>query len=127
MWKALICATDDDGGTGCDGLPVTVRYAADLTAAFVTAEPAASVALTARVRNNGGAQVPAGVSISFYADGTLIGTTATAQALDPVRRKWSPSPGRRPPPATTPSPLSPTTLRRACILNVTEQGPYQHE
>jgi len=46
------------------------------------------VLLTARVRNDGGRQAPAGAPVAFYlgdpdAGGTLVGATATTQALDP--------------------------------------------
>ena len=55
---------------------------ADLTVAFVTAEPAGSVDLTAQVNNTAGAQVPAGLPVAFYANGTHVGTAATTKALE---------------------------------------------
>ncbi len=39
------------------------------------------ISLTASVRNNGGDTIPAGLPVAFYAGDTLIGTTATTQAL----------------------------------------------
>ncbi len=38
--------------------------------------------LTARVSNTAGAQIAAGLPVAFYANGTLLGTAATTQALD---------------------------------------------
>ncbi|MBS1252762.1 MAG: hypothetical protein MAG451_01804 [Anaerolineales bacterium] len=60
----------------------------DLAAAFVSAEPASSVSLIARVSNDGPQPALAGVSVAFYlgdpnAGGALIDTAATTAQLLP--------------------------------------------
>ncbi|MCG2738731.1 MAG: proprotein convertase P-domain-containing protein, partial [Syntrophaceae bacterium] len=61
--------------------------AAELSAALVTAEPAAgtpfSVTLTAVVSNTGSVEIPAGLPVGFYVGDMRIGAAATIQALGP--------------------------------------------
>ncbi len=80
--------TDRAGNASLEGAFDLFVDAPGFTAAFVTAEPSNSISLTARVSNDGGKQAAAGVSVAFYlgdpeAGGTLIGTAATTQALNP--------------------------------------------
>jgi subtilisin-like proprotein convertase family protein len=59
---------------------------ADLTTALVSAETAVGasspISLTARVSQNGGDEVPAGLPVAFYLDGAFIGTAATSGTLN---------------------------------------------
>jgi hypothetical protein len=80
--------TDRAGNASLEGPFDLFVDAPGFTATFVTAEPSNSISLTARVSNDGGKQAAAGVSVAFYlgdpeAGGTLIGTAATTQVLDP--------------------------------------------
>lgn len=65
--------------------------AAQLSAALVTAEPAAgtpfSVTLTAVVSNTGSVEIPAGLPVGFYVGDMRIGAATTAQALGPGQSK----------------------------------------
>ncbi|MBM4467808.1 MAG: hypothetical protein FJ014_20035, partial [Chloroflexi bacterium] len=68
----------------------------NLTATFLTAEPASSVRIEARVSNTGGGGAPDGLSVAFYANGDLIGTAPTSQMLtaglsETVAITWDPA------------------------------------
>ncbi|NOZ06270.1 MAG: hypothetical protein GXP41_07975, partial [Chloroflexi bacterium] len=78
----------DLAGNITTGGPYTVTVTcadADLNATLVDAMTAVGagspISLTARVANNGGDDMAPGMSVSFYADDTLIGTALTAHTL----------------------------------------------
>ncbi len=83
-----INAIDEAGNTTTMG-PFYVEVtciAANLSTAIVSAQTAVGasspISVTARVSNNGGAQVAAGLPVAFYLDGAFIGTAATSGTLN---------------------------------------------
>jgi hypothetical protein len=83
-----INAIDGAGNTTTMG-PFYVEItciAADLSTAIISAQTPAGatspISLTARVSNNGGAEVAAGLPVAFYLDGAFIDTAATSGTLN---------------------------------------------
>lgn len=81
-------AVDEAGNAitfGPHYLELTCRAAA-LTATLVNAETVVGagspISLTARVSNTGGAAIPAGLPVAFYANNALVGVAVTAQTLN---------------------------------------------
>jgi len=88
VYAIWVNAVDEAGNAATFGphyLALTCR-AADLTATLISAEVAigagSPISLTARISNTGGAAIPAGLPVAFYAGDTLIGGVSTAQALN---------------------------------------------
>jgi len=84
-----VVATDQAGNSTTSG-PFVVDAActaADLSVAFVSAEPAASapfsVTITALISNTGRAEASAGLPVGFYIGEERLGVAVTAQALGP--------------------------------------------
>ncbi|MCX6029358.1 MAG: hypothetical protein NT169_08650 [Chloroflexi bacterium] len=85
IWVNAVDGADNAATFGPHYLQVTCR-SADLTATIVNAETAVGasspISFTARVSNNGGDEVPAGLPVAFYANDSLIGTAVTTRALN---------------------------------------------